>query len=77
MFCLKSPKTKNNKPVGLFGGTFNPIHIGHIEIARQAYRELNLQKVIVMPSGRPPHKRNMEIDKAEEKYHFLLHQSLR
>lgn len=66
MFYPKSQKTINNrqdafKPIGLFGGTFNPIHIGHVEIARQAYRELKLEKVIVMPSGRPPHKRGIQL----------------
>lgn len=59
MFCQEIKR--NNKPVGLFGGTFNPIHTGHVEIARQACREFGLEKVIVMPSGKPPHKRDMTI----------------
>lgn len=58
MFCQKRV---SNKPIGLFGGTFNPIHLGHVAIARQAWKEFELEKVIVMPSGNPPHKRNMEI----------------
>ncbi len=36
---------------GILGGTFNPIHIGHLIIAEQAYREFGLDQVLIMPSG--------------------------
>jgi nicotinate-nucleotide adenylyltransferase len=42
--------------VGLFGGSFDPIHFGHIEPVRAARRELALDRVIYLPTGRPPHK---------------------
>ena len=57
MCCLR----RNNRPTGIFGGTFNPIHLGHIALARQAYEELGLDKVIIMPSGNPPHKQGLTI----------------
>lgn len=41
---------------GIFGGTFDPIHIGHMYIANEALWSLGLDKVIFMPSGMPPHK---------------------
>jgi nicotinate-nucleotide adenylyltransferase len=39
--------------IGILGGTFDPIHNGHIEIAREAERQLNLSKVLLLPAGRP------------------------
>ncbi len=42
--------------IALFGGTFNPIHLGHLSIARAAVAELGLEKLIVIPSAKPPHK---------------------
>lgn len=42
--------------VGIFGGTFNPPHNTHIQIAVQAVRQLGLDKLIVVPGGMPPHK---------------------
>ena len=42
--------------VGILGGTFDPVHNGHIEIARSAMDELGLDRVALMPSGDPPHK---------------------
>lgn len=42
--------------IGLFGGTFNPPHNSHIQIARSAKHELQLDELIVMPCGDPPHK---------------------
>ena len=39
------------KKIGVFGGTFNPIHNGHIYLAKSAYKLLNLDKVLVIPSG--------------------------
>ncbi|MBA3066715.1 nicotinate (nicotinamide) nucleotide adenylyltransferase [bacterium] len=41
---------------GLFGGTFNPPHIGHMILAEYSLHELSLDKVIFIPSGMPPHK---------------------
>jgi nicotinate-nucleotide adenylyltransferase len=41
---------------GLLGGTFDPPHNGHVALARAALRELELERLIVMVAGRPPHK---------------------
>ena len=41
---------------GLMGGTFDPIHLGHLQIARAALEELKLDRVIFLPDGDPPHK---------------------
>lgn len=42
--------------IALFGGSFDPIHYGHLNLAESAYEKFNLDKVIFIPSGIPPHK---------------------
>ena len=42
--------------IGILGGTFDPVHLGHIETARTAWAALDLDEVIVLPSGTPPHR---------------------
>jgi nicotinate-nucleotide adenylyltransferase len=44
------------RSLGILGGTFNPPHIGHLALARHARSELDLQRVVLMPAGAPPHK---------------------
>ena len=50
------------KKYGIMGGTFNPIHLAHLYIAYEAKEQLNLDKVIFMPAGNPPHKKDTIID---------------
>lgn len=42
--------------IALFGGTFDPIHVGHLKAARAAIRRFGLDRVLFVPSGKPPHK---------------------
>lgn len=42
--------------IGIFGGTFDPIHLGHLVIAEQVMDELRLDRVVFVPGGIPPHK---------------------
>ncbi len=42
--------------IGLLGGTFNPIHNGHLHIANHVYQVLQLHQIIFIPTGDPPHK---------------------
>ena len=53
--------------IGLFGGSFNPIHNGHINLAVSVKNELKLDKVIFIPSGTAPHKSSNEYVSAEER----------
>lgn len=48
--------------VGLFGGTFNPIHLGHLRAAEEVREALGLEKVLFIPSRLPPHKHHDPID---------------
>lgn len=48
--------------VGLYGGTFNPIHVGHLRAAEEVLERLGLERMIFVPSARPPHKRPDEGD---------------
>ncbi|MBN1480523.1 nicotinate (nicotinamide) nucleotide adenylyltransferase [candidate division KSB1 bacterium] len=44
--------------IGIYGGTFDPIHIAHLIIAEYAYSDLSLEKLYFVPSYTPPHKRS-------------------
>ncbi|WP_022854441.1 nicotinate-nucleotide adenylyltransferase [Thermodesulfatator atlanticus] len=46
------------KRVGLLGGTFDPIHFGHLRPAEEVYEKLKLDKIIFIPAGTPPHKKS-------------------
>ncbi len=45
--------------IGLFGGSFNPIHNGHLHLIESAKQELNLEKVVLIPAGISPFKQHM------------------
>ncbi|MFR6272961.1 MAG: nicotinate-nucleotide adenylyltransferase [Blautia sp.] len=49
---------EKRKRVGIMGGTFDPIHIGHLILGETAYEQFDLDQVLFMPAGNPPHKRN-------------------
>ncbi len=51
--------------IGLFGGTFDPVHNGHLAIAEEAKTQLSLDRIILVPAGDPPHKAKKKVtDKA-------------
>ncbi len=47
--------------LGMFGGTFNPIHLGHLLLAETARETLTLDRVVFIPSKQPPHKRAAQL----------------
>ncbi len=56
--------------IGIFGGTFNPIHIGHIRGAISVFEIFGLDKVVFIPTGIPPHKKDAVID-AQDRYEMV------
>ena len=55
--------------IGIMGGTFNPIHTGHIQMALRAKEAAHLDQVLVVPSGNPPHK--SDIAPAEDRWRMV------
>ena len=48
--------TYQNKKIGILGGSFDPIHNGHLAIAESAYRDFNLDEIWLIPAGHSPNK---------------------
>jgi len=54
--------------VGLLGGTFNPVHTGHLHAAEEVRRRAGLRRVLFIPSYIPPHKQSADIASPEDRY---------
>lgn len=59
------------KRIGILGGTFNPIHIGHLAIAQVARETLGLDKVFFVPSNLPPHKSRKNVLPTAQRFHMV------
>lgn len=59
------------KRIGLLGGTFDPVHIGHLHIAACARHELSLDEVVFIPAGSPPHKPETPVTEGSHRLHML------
>ena len=57
--------------LGVFGGTFDPVHVGHLIMAQEALRKLRLDRVLFVPASRPAHKRSRAIASVEHRVHML------
>ena len=61
----------SDKIIGIMGGTFNPIHKGHIGIARCAYEQSDIDEILFMPSGTPAYKDNSPIVSAVDRCNMV------
>jgi nicotinate-nucleotide adenylyltransferase len=57
--------------IGIIGGTFDPVHYGHLAIAEEVYHELHLDRMVFVPAGQPPHKSARQITPARQRLAML------
>ena len=57
--------------LGLFGGTFNPIHFGHLRAAVEVWESFRLDKVLLIPSAHPPHKNAHDLASSEDRFEMV------
>lgn len=60
-----SASRKLSEPLGIFGGTFDPVHFGHLRLAEEAISHLGLSAVRWIPAGRPPHRGTPQVTAAQ------------
>lgn len=61
---------KNIKKLGIMGGTFNPIHYAHLFTSNYVLEKYNLDKIVFIPTGEPPHKKNIDLPSVEHRYNM-------
>jgi nicotinate-nucleotide adenylyltransferase len=58
--------------IGIFGGTFDPVHRGHLQLAQSARTQFSLDKVVFVPAYQPPHKQNIPgLTSAQDRYEMV------
>lgn len=57
--------------IGVFGGTFDPIHLGHLTLAEQCREQCRLDEVWFVPAAQPPHKLNASISSAKSRCEMI------
>ena len=60
-----------DKKIGIFGGAFNPVHNGHINLAKQYLYELDLDKLLLIPTAVPPHKSALGLASENDRLNML------
>ena len=64
-------KIEKGSKIGLFGGTFDPVHIAHLIIADRVLEQAGLDFILFVPGAIPPHKQNRKISPGEIRYQML------
>lgn len=62
----------SNERIGLFGGTFNPVHLGHVKAARDVKNHFGLDRIYFIPSAQPPHKPDIRLAPAHDRYAMVV-----
>lgn len=62
---------KSRKQIGILGGTFDPVHCGHLMIAEQVKDFFNLDEVLFIASGAPPHKKRIKLTSGQKRVDML------
>ena len=57
--------------IGIYGGTFNPIHIGHIMLGKMVLDELKLDKILYIPDNTPPHKISSDLASGKDRLNMI------
>lgn len=57
--------------IGIFGGSFDPVHLGHLLLAEQALVQLSLERVIFVPAAIPPHKKHLQLTGKQQRLEML------
>lgn len=57
--------------IGIFGGSFDPVHLGHLLIAEQALNQAQLERLIFVPAAIPPHKQEQQLSSPEARVQML------
>jgi len=70
---LSAPSSQHSSilRLGLLGGSFNPVHNGHMAIARQTREALGLDQILFIPTSHPPHKPNGSLAPAQDRYEMV------
>lgn len=71
MSSIPENSALKNLRLGLLGGSFNPVHNGHLAIARQTRDLLSLDRILFIPAGDPPHKPDGTLASAKDRYEMV------
>lgn len=69
LFLLK--RTEIHMKIGVLGGTFDPVHNGHIFMAQHCMDNLSFDRIMFLPNGNPPHKKDRNITDKIHRYYML------
>ena len=57
--------------IGVYGGTFDPLHVGHLRVAEALVDRFNFDRLLFVPANVPPHKRDQEISASYHRYAMI------